>query len=199
MHLVFNDIAVHDDLFGGLGVDPDVWVGFEEQGLLLFQGLKFICDIDDVKSYKSRFGLLDGSKLPPRLKDTLLGALRNLPMRHDGRMFADSFHAVADYAAELQAPFSDDADSGPFNLWLQTYKYTVLKDSAYWREQSTLRDWGYVMWDAARVKDIDVSRQLTRANPEGSALPEVTSEEPDTSPEEKAGGISVTKTELCGP
>ena len=41
----------------------------------------------------------------------------------------------------------DGLESGPFRIWLETYKEFLVSDTPYWPEHSYLRKCGYVMWD----------------------------------------------------
>lgn len=42
---------------------------------------------------------------------------------------------------------TDGLESGPFQIWLETYKDFIVSDTSYWPENSYLRKLGYVMWD----------------------------------------------------
>lgn len=53
---------------------------------------------------------------------------------------------------QMRPPYFADSDRGPMDMWRWAYQEDSWGSWVYQEDKSTLRQWGYVMWDRSRLE-----------------------------------------------
>jgi len=147
--LAFNDVAKHDILWGELGIpfandreEPDnVW---KEHYLSL--GLAYLYQTVTAATYDDRYKLIS-----PNLGSDELFLFQGLKSQGE-----DDDVLVAEFSIEeediyLKRHLAVDKDIGPFQVWRWAYADSTKAFLYFGDGKGKLREFGYVMWDIARL------------------------------------------------
>ncbi|KAK3382103.1 hypothetical protein B0T24DRAFT_672116 [Lasiosphaeria ovina] len=113
-------------------------------------GLASVHRIATAKTYAERHKLLYRRNGPDRSDKFLYQALRR-------------YSRVQLQQLLPGAPFTPGRanDHGPQDAWEWAYANCALRVEVYGLDRAGLREWGYVLWDRARLKDISLFREPT--------------------------------------
>lgn len=142
----FNETAEHDIDWAELSIDPtDYMDGNPWKQGYLSQGLGFLHRLVTAKTYDDRHAVL--SPLKPSDSLFLQDGLRaqGVDDMHDAAV-----RGLRDEAPDYDVPaLSVNDDSGPIEAWCWANGAETLY---YEQDQADLREWGYCLWDKARLE-----------------------------------------------
>jgi hypothetical protein len=115
-----------------------------------------VYQICSAETYEARHRLVYDrrSDCPPFKYGFLYEALEQVNEADDGLYLSD--FSPADEHRHIIAPFFNDSDHGPVKMWKWAHKDETCRNFVYQGNRQYLRDWGYVMWDLARLEDLGV-------------------------------------------
>lgn len=153
--LAFNEIADHDVFWGSANIESATDASSQYIQAILCQGLGHVHAIATAFSYPARRAVM--YRLYPAYSDKFF---------HRGRNNAHTARAiVASVNDPLIQSFFEDDDAGPEDAWRLAHSglkanipsFMVLTNS--FRDYTTVRLWGYVMCDRARLDEWGVFRK----------------------------------------
>ncbi|KAH7385023.1 hypothetical protein BKA64DRAFT_681994 [Cadophora sp. MPI-SDFR-AT-0126] len=146
---VFNEIAAHDVFWGSTNIEPAADASSQYIQAILSRGLAHIHSIATADSYSSRRAAM--YKLYPPYSDNFF---------HQGRNNGHTARAIiASINDSLIQCFFKDSDDGPEDAWrwahskLQSNLPSLMVMTNSFRDYTTARTWGYVMWDRLRLDE----------------------------------------------
>jgi len=154
---VFNDVAEHDVEWGNARIDfvsPERSWNIE---VLLSCGLLHIRAIIEAKSFQDRCELfptalpLFGDEL---LRPTLVAANfegNEHNVEYQQLRENDDSDESTNPSPVIRPPHFEDADSGPHDAWHWAHENEIPTCFIYSDKRAPWREWGYVMWDRARL------------------------------------------------
>ncbi|KAG5794885.1 hypothetical protein H9Q69_006056 [Fusarium xylarioides] len=96
------------------------------------------------------------ARICPRTRsDFLYDALDNVNEPDDDTPLLSDF-APEDERSHIRPPFFDDPDPGPAEIWRWAYQDETKQQFVYQKSRGPLREWGYVMWDSRRLRDLGI-------------------------------------------
>lgn len=119
---------------------------------ILSRGLEKLRQLSTARTYEARHELLKdhpGSRWP-FLYTALTGANRGYK-----DLYLSDFTLTEDQS-RMRPPFFNDPDSGPADIWRWARPDEFYEDSDDEDDRVALREWGYVMWDRARLDDFGI-------------------------------------------
>ena len=150
--LAFNDIAEHDIAWGEFSVEYGDRIDSEFIQHLLSLGLAHLHRIVLAETYEARYKLLY-SNYPPHNSNFLYEGLKMANEHDDGVYLSD--YTQDEELAHITSPFVQDSDTGPTDAWRWTHQDETCANFLNSDSQKPLREWGYVMWDRARLNKWD--------------------------------------------
>ncbi|KAF5532687.1 zinc finger domain-containing protein [Fusarium phyllophilum] len=153
----FDDVAEHDITWGELRVEYGVGIDSPYIQHLLSLGLKKLHQIIAAETYEARYKLLNDRRFSrPRIRsDFLYDALDNVNEPDDDTPLLSDF-TPEDERSHIRPPFFDDPDPGPAEIWRWAYQDETKQQFVYQKSRGPLREWGYVMWDSRRPRDLGI-------------------------------------------
>lgn len=101
-------------------------------------------------TYEERYKLLY-SDFPPYNSEFLFEGLKEANERDDAVYLSDYTQDVK--LAHVALPFVDDPDDGPADAWSWAHQDETCVNFVNSDSRKPLREWGYVMWDRARLEN----------------------------------------------
>ena len=150
--LAFNDIAEHDIAWGEFSVEYGNRIDSEFIQHLLSLGLAHLHRIVLAETYEARYKLLY-SNYPPHNSKFLYKGLKTANEHDDGVYLSD--YTQDEELAHITSPFVQDSDTGPTDAWRWAHQDETCAHFLNSDSQKLLREWGYVMWDRARLNKWD--------------------------------------------
>jgi hypothetical protein len=147
--VAFNEISEHDVFWGELRVNFSDISDPGDIEPILARGLSSIHSIALAYTYEDRYNLIYPD-YPQYAPDWLFGALNAANDIHDGDWLEDYSD---DQLARITAPFFPDSDTGPVEAWSWAHKEESGRQFLNTPIRQPLREWGYVMWDRARLHE----------------------------------------------
>jgi hypothetical protein len=147
--VVFNEISEHDVFWGELRVNYSDISDPGDIEPILARGLSSIHSIALAYTYEDRYNLIYPD-YPQYSPDWLFGALNAANDIHDGDWLEDYSD---DQLARITASFFPDSDTGPVEAWVWAHKEESGRQFINTPIRQPLREWGYVMWDRARLHE----------------------------------------------
>ncbi|KAI1152023.1 hypothetical protein F4825DRAFT_462154 [Nemania diffusa] len=158
---IFNEMAEHDVYWGALLVEPARGFGDARLQSFYFKGLVSLESIMKAETYDRQHELLDAWRSPYAPPRNLYRALKDFSYEAcDEHASVSNYESSRDYALKVQRPYFEDPDDGPFRVWKWAHESVSLRRSVYQEGQAKLRQWGYVMWDRARVDTLPIFRGM---------------------------------------
>ncbi|KAM5349457.1 hypothetical protein ACJ41O_005962 [Fusarium nematophilum] len=143
----FNELAAHDVAWGEHRADPVLRPGAVTFQGVLSLGLATLYRLASAESYEARHAQL-ASEHPPVRPDFIHRALTRANSAHGG----------------IRPPFFNDCDPGPAAIWEWAHPSTATQCS-YQPDRAYLREWGYVLWDKARIDRTQVLQSPWQPRP----------------------------------
>ena len=144
----FNDVAEHDILWGKLRIpwaDDCIYPHHPWKERFLVRGLTYIRRLDTASTYAERCTLLDWESPREDLSPSL-----GLSELH-GRTYFNKYSPEARDKI-LNQSCTNDIDAGAKDAWLWAHDDGTRLYYNLFNGHRTLRQWGYVLWDSARLK-----------------------------------------------
>lgn len=119
---------------------------------ILSRGLEKLRQLSIVKTYEARYELLEhhpGSRYP-----FLYSALIDANGEYEYLCLSD-FTSI-EGQSRIRPPFFNDPDSGPADIWWWAHPDEPYEDYVDEDDRVALREWGYVMWDRARLDNFGI-------------------------------------------
>ena len=119
---------------------------------ILSRGLEKLRQLSIAKTYEARYELLKdhpGSRWP-----FLYTALTDANSDYDGLYLSDL--TLIEDQSRIRPPFFNDPDSGPADIWRWAHPDEPSEDFFNEYDRVPLREWGYLMWDHARLDDFGI-------------------------------------------
>lgn len=150
----FNDIAEHDIAWGEFRVEygdqrDSVFIQY-----LLSLGLETLRRISMAETYEARYELLY-SGYHPKFRDYFLYEALNCANRVDDGVYLSDFTSIDEWT-HIRPPFFDDPDTGPTDIWRWAHQDETWANFVNQDNRKTLREWGFVMWDHARLDESSI-------------------------------------------
>lgn len=117
---------------------------------LLTLGLETLRRISMAEKYEARYRLLDSGYYPRSRLFFLDSALRYANEEDD------SGFTLNDEQTHISRSFFDDPDTGPLHIWRWAHRGETSENFVNQGNRKSLREWGYVMWDQARLDESDI-------------------------------------------
>ncbi|RSL59521.1 hypothetical protein CEP54_007236 [Fusarium duplospermum] len=131
----FNEVAAHDVAWGEHRVERALSPSKITLQGVLSKGLVHLYRLGTAKSYEEKYAQL-AVEHPPVRPDFLHRALTRSQRSHRN--------------GSLGLSFFNDPDPGPSTIWEWAYS-DLDTEAVYLPDRAGLREWGYVMWDQARI------------------------------------------------
>ncbi|KAF2762333.1 hypothetical protein EJ05DRAFT_497187 [Pseudovirgaria hyperparasitica] len=147
----FNDIAEHDIAWGEFRVEYDDERDSPFIQYVLSLGLEKLQRIMAAKSYETRYERLYSGVYPKTRFNFLCEALNHANRRDDGNYLSDFSPTIE--RTHINRPFVAEADTGPDDIWRWAHQDETWAHFVNQNNRETLREWGYVMWDRARLEE----------------------------------------------
>ncbi|CAD6593028.1 MAG: hypothetical protein ASARMPREDX12_006664 [Alectoria sarmentosa] len=148
LSIPFNDVAEHDILWGKLRIpwaDDCIYPHHPWKERFLVRGLTYIRRLDTASTYAERCTLLDWESPREDLSPSL-----GLSELH-GRTYFNKYSPEARDKI-LNQSCTNDIDAGAKDAWLWAHDDGTRLYYNLFNGHRTLRQWGYVLWDSARLK-----------------------------------------------
>jgi len=111
-------------------------------------GLEDLHQIALAEDYEERRELIY-YRYPPRNAQFLYTGLKMANEPDDGAFLSD--YTQDEELAHIKDPFAQDSDTGPSDAWRWAHKGETCSNFVNSDSRQLLREWGYVMWDHARL------------------------------------------------
>ena len=151
--LAFNDIADHDIAWAEFSVGYADAIDSDYIQYLMSLGLGYLRQILAAETYVARHKLLY-TDYPMSNCEFLYEGLKLANREDDELYFAD--YTREEELARIKSMLVAESDTGPSDAWRwvnQDQPYGYFVNSKF---HESLREWGYVMWDLARLNQLDV-------------------------------------------
>ncbi|KAF2105204.1 hypothetical protein BDV96DRAFT_695014 [Lophiotrema nucula] len=147
----FNDIAENDIAWGYNRIECDDERDCIFIQALLSHGLEKLRRIMMAKTYETRYKLLNSGEYPESRFPFLYEALKHAN-RADHAVYLSDFSPTVE-RTHIKRPFFDDSDTGPADIWRWAHQDETWRTFVNQDNREALREWGYVMWDRARLEE----------------------------------------------
>lgn len=117
---------------------------------VLSHGLTTICNVARAETYEDRHRILESKGCPSRMILFLYGGLQHRIWHRDTFLSRNATTGESEFVDPR--PFHADPDSGPEDAWQWAHAGEAWPSPPYEKDRHSLRRWGYVLWDSARLE-----------------------------------------------
>ncbi|KAJ2978822.1 hypothetical protein NUW58_g7373 [Xylaria curta] len=152
--LAFADVGEHDVDWGARKVDYTNCFDSPEMQSVVSRGLAKLYEITGAETYAERYQALDVDTLPYYSCELLCESLESLDEDWDGILLEELTPETE--KTHVKQSLFNDPDSGPLDAWRWAHSQESRERWVYQKDRRELRQWGYVMWDRARLETADI-------------------------------------------
>jgi len=140
-------------MFTGVALVSIIPIFVTPEKLSRFSPVVFRVFIRSENTYEERYKLFYHPGYPQYTANWLFEALTAANDFHDGDMLEDYSD---EELARVSASFFEDPDTGPMDVWKWAHKEESSIQFTNSHLRQDLRDWGYVIWDRARLDALEI-------------------------------------------